>query len=361
MKTVLSVAVAVTVLAAGGVSGQSYSVSMHYGTGTLAPMDVYAVEEPDVLVTFDVSYRTLAPHGRWLFDRTYGQVWQPYEAIHSRGWRPYVHEGRWLWTTAGWYWQSHYQWGWIPFHYGRWAFTRHWGWVWVPGSQWAPAWVHWRYSQGHAGWAPLPPGADYQIGYGFSYHGRRVAVDFHFGLTEERYVFMPAHRVATCAPAVSMVHVQQVPMYYRGSTVIYQDYRTVNNVTVFTGLPPERVYRQAPVPAPRPVTRSSRHGPSGGRLDRVMHSATGGGGAASTSSSRGGGRLGRVVSTTTAAPRTQTVAPAPRQQPVFSSAGGSRQARVTTATSSPAVSQPAANTVQSRVVQVREFYRSRGR
>ena len=39
------------------------------------------------------------------------------------------------------------------------------GWVWVPGYTWAPAWVSWRYGDGYAGWAPLPPdsfaGIDY--------------------------------------------------------------------------------------------------------------------------------------------------------------------------------------------------------
>jgi hypothetical protein len=31
------------------------------------------------------------------------------------------------------------------------------GWVWIPGSRWAPAWVSWRESSDHVGWAPLPP------------------------------------------------------------------------------------------------------------------------------------------------------------------------------------------------------------
>ena len=28
---------------------------------------------------------------------------------------------------------------------GRWFFDDSYGWVWVPGSEWAPAWVAWRY------------------------------------------------------------------------------------------------------------------------------------------------------------------------------------------------------------------------
>src|SRR5262249_17293135 len=48
-------------------------------------------------------------------------------------------------------------WGWIVYHYGRWVWDDGLGWVWVPGRQWAPAWVDWRRSSRHIGWAPLPP------------------------------------------------------------------------------------------------------------------------------------------------------------------------------------------------------------
>jgi hypothetical protein len=48
-------------------------------------------------------------------------------------------------------------WGWAPFHYGRWFLHDDYGWLWVPGTEWAPAWVDWRHGDGWVGWAPLPP------------------------------------------------------------------------------------------------------------------------------------------------------------------------------------------------------------
>ena len=48
-------------------------------------------------------------------------------------------------------------WGWVVYHYGRWAHDRGLGWFWVPGDEWAPAWVDWRYGGDDIGWAPLPP------------------------------------------------------------------------------------------------------------------------------------------------------------------------------------------------------------
>jgi hypothetical protein len=60
-------------------------------------------------------------------------------------------------TEYGWTWVSDWDWGWAPFHYGRWLTIGGYGWCWVPGTIWGPAWVSWRYGGGYAGWAPLPP------------------------------------------------------------------------------------------------------------------------------------------------------------------------------------------------------------
>ena len=60
-------------------------------------------------------------------------------------------------TDYGWSYESDWEWGWAPFHYGRWYLDQGYGWVWIPGSAWAPAWVSWRYGGGYVGWAPLPP------------------------------------------------------------------------------------------------------------------------------------------------------------------------------------------------------------
>jgi len=47
--------------------------------------------------------------------------------------------------------------GWAVYHYGRWGYDDQYGWVWAPGDKWGPAWVVFRYSERHVGWAPLPP------------------------------------------------------------------------------------------------------------------------------------------------------------------------------------------------------------
>ena len=96
----------------------------------------------------------LAPLGSWLTIRTYGRVWRPSNVIV--GWRPYS-VGSWVWTDAGWFWQSDEPWAWATYHYGSWFYDTSWGWVWIPATDWAPAWVSWRYSSAYIGWAPIGP------------------------------------------------------------------------------------------------------------------------------------------------------------------------------------------------------------
>jgi len=99
-------------------------------------------------------YEQLAPYGRWMDVSGYGYCWRP--TLTTARWKPYV-DGCWVWSSMGWTWQSNEPFGWATYHYGRWMnLSRH-GWVWVPGSEWAPAWVSWRQSRDHVGWAPLPP------------------------------------------------------------------------------------------------------------------------------------------------------------------------------------------------------------
>lgn len=97
----------------------------------------------------------LAAHGRWEESVAYGRVWIPFEAYEG-GFVPYLTRGEWVASAEGWYWQSGYVWGQIPFHYGRWV---PWEgvWAWVPGSVFAPAWVEWRVGNGWVGWSPLAP------------------------------------------------------------------------------------------------------------------------------------------------------------------------------------------------------------
>jgi hypothetical protein len=106
--------------------------------------------------SFDVFYQGLQSGGHWFNDPTYGEIWQPDVASSDANWRPYS-DGHWAYTDRGWTWISNEDFGWATYHYGRWARRSDTGWVWIPGSRWAPAWVSWRESTDHVGWAPLPP------------------------------------------------------------------------------------------------------------------------------------------------------------------------------------------------------------
>ncbi len=108
-------------------------------------------------VSNDVFYTTLSPYGEWVSVGSYGRVWRPSPAVVGAGFRPYGPGGHWVHTDYGWSYESDWEWGWAPFHYGRWYLDQGYGWVWIPGSAWAPAWVSWRYGGGYVGWAPLPP------------------------------------------------------------------------------------------------------------------------------------------------------------------------------------------------------------
>jgi hypothetical protein len=112
-------------------------------------------------------------HGRWEESVAYGRVWIPYEAI-AGGFVPYFTHGEWVPARDGWYWQSGYAWGQIPFHYGRWVEIDQ-VWAWVPGSSFAPAWVEWRTGGSWVGWSPLAPeGADFAAPFVYCY-GPRLA------------------------------------------------------------------------------------------------------------------------------------------------------------------------------------------
>jgi hypothetical protein len=120
---------------------------------TLPPLEDSYVSGPTG--DFNNFYEPLGAYGSWFQTRDYGYVFQPW-AVRDVTWRPYT-QGRWAFTNQGWTWVSSEPFGWACYHYGRWALLRNVGWVWVPGTEWAPAWVTWRESADHIGWAPLPP------------------------------------------------------------------------------------------------------------------------------------------------------------------------------------------------------------
>ena len=117
-------------------------------------------------VSVSYFHETLSPYGEWFQEPSYGWCWTPYDA--SANWRPYS-DGHWVYTDYGWSWASNESWGWAPYHYGRWFFDGSYGWVWVPGTDWAPAWVAWRYADDCVGWAPLPPTAGWNVSAGLSF------------------------------------------------------------------------------------------------------------------------------------------------------------------------------------------------
>lgn len=201
-------------------------------TGT-APVVVPApaqvvVNQPQQVNYF---YESLSPYGTWVEVDGYGWCWQPTVAVVNVNWRPYADRGRWLYTDCGWYWQSDYSWGWAPFHYGRWHRHARIGWVWTPDTKWGPAWVTWRYSNDYCGWAPLPPGAHVDVGFGFRYRGSRVSLNFDFGLDEHCYTFIPSSRFCDRTPWNYCVTGANITHIYRRTTVI-NNYTFINNGTI---------------------------------------------------------------------------------------------------------------------------------
>jgi hypothetical protein len=134
----------------------------------------------------------LAPYGTWMQLPNYGAAWQPAVELANPDWKPYVNDGQWLDSDNGWYWQSAYTWGWAPFHYGGWVNAPQAGWVWVPGNTWAPAWVSWRSTSTHLGWAPLPPGVSLNVLSQLAFNGHPISTGFDFDLTPSSYVFVRA-------------------------------------------------------------------------------------------------------------------------------------------------------------------------
>ncbi len=195
---------------------------------------------PSPAVEYSYFYSSLAPYGTWVNVVDYGWCWQPTVAVIDVGWRPYWHRGRWLYSDAGWYWHSDYSWGWAPFHYGRWFHHPRSGWCWRPGDVWGPAWVSWRYTDSHCGWAPLPPGAYYQHGHGFTYYGASVGIGFSFGLHYDRWNFVPKHRFNHHEVWQHGIRPNERNDIYRRSTVV-NNYTVVNNTIINKGMEPDRL------------------------------------------------------------------------------------------------------------------------
>ncbi|MBK7434748.1 MAG: hypothetical protein IPI66_13215 [Chitinophagaceae bacterium] len=132
---------------------------------TLVLMSLLPMQETkaqQVNVNFSLFQQTLSPYGRWMNNPRFGQVW----ISNQRDFRPYYTDGHWEYTQYGWSWESDYDWGWAPFHYGRWEYDPYIGWMWIPGYDWGSAWVTWSSYDDYYGWAPLGYGVNINISFG---------------------------------------------------------------------------------------------------------------------------------------------------------------------------------------------------
>ncbi len=198
---------------------------------------------PQGKVSVEYFYDTLSPYGNWVKVEEFGYCWQPSAVVLDINWRPYRDRGRWIWTDAGWFWQSGYSWGWAPFHYGRWHYHGRHRWIWTPDTVWAPAWVHWRSNDAYVGWAPLPPRAKFGLDVGFSWQGKNVGVDFNFGLGTRDFVFVASggflrhDLVKTCVPPTRVTNV------YKETTIIKNTYITKHKTVINRGVDVQRIQR----------------------------------------------------------------------------------------------------------------------
>lgn len=154
----------------------------------------YADTDPSALSDFRSA---LDPYGSWVDDPTYGTVWVPSESVVGSDFAPYETSGHWTYDDD-YTWVSDYDWGWAPFHYGRWAYDAPYGWEWIPGRTYAGAWVSWRYGYGewgYVGWAPLAPTWGWRGG---------VAVGLGF-VPAMNYGYCPSSQLFSPRPGVAMV------------------------------------------------------------------------------------------------------------------------------------------------------------
>lgn len=194
-------------------------------------------------VSLQSFYDELSPYGTWIQDPQYGYVWRP--DVDQQDFRPYYSNGRWAMTEYGNTWVSDYDWGWAPFHYGRWVYNRYRQWLWIPDTVWGPAWVSWRSGGGYYGWAPLSPGLN---------------ININIGIPDNWWVFIPQ----------ANIYYDRFPRYYsRRNVTIIHNTTIINNTyvrgrrTYYTGPRVDDVRRatRSEVPVYR-VSRTDRSGRS---------------------------------------------------------------------------------------------------
>lgn len=167
-------------------------------------------------LSVSLFYDALEPYGEWIDAGDYGYVWHPADVDET--WRPYT-AGNWVFTDAGWTWMSEEPFGWATYHYGRWANIVSTGWVWVPDTEWSPAWVSWRRSPRHVGWAPLPPEARFR---------RDIAIsswaDSYYDIGPSYYSFVEVRQFG--APRL-----REVVLPPRENVTIINETRNITNIS----------------------------------------------------------------------------------------------------------------------------------
>lgn len=246
---------------------------------TPAPAPVEsAADAPVAEVTVDDFTQTLAPYGAWVDVEGYGRCWRPTVAVYDSTWQPYGDRGHWVYTDAGWYWDSEYAWG-VAFHYGRWFHHANFGWCWWPDTVWAPSWVTWRSADDYCGWAPLPPFSVYRPGLGFYYRGVSVAAGFDFGLDAGLFMFVPVGHF--CEPHPRYFRVDRdrgAEIFHRAAVVNSFEVDRQGNRFVNRGIPVERINNAthrtiAPVRVEQVphADRQEWHGAAGGGFNPAGH------------------------------------------------------------------------------------------
>jgi len=168
-------------------------------------------------ITVEAFYEPLESYGDWIEVGDYGYCWQPRDIASE--WRPYT-VGEWVYTDAGWTWDSDEPYGWATYHYGRWAHLARHGWVWVPDTEWGPSWVSWRHGDRYTGWAPLPP--ESHVSVGVSLGGW---VDAYFDVGPTAYSFVETRYLG--APRLASVLVPP-----RQNITVINETRNVTNISV---------------------------------------------------------------------------------------------------------------------------------
>jgi hypothetical protein len=228
-----------------------------------APPDGPPDTDPSALNAF---HGALDPYGSWVDDPTYGTVWVPSPGAVGPDFTPYETAGRWAYDDSNYTWVSDYSWGWAPFHYGRWVYSRPIGWGWIPGRTYAGAWVSWRYGWddwAYVGWAPLAPTWGWRrgvaVGLGFV-----PAAPYAFVSTRDLFAARVASRVITGAREVTVA--AHTRPYATGTTAAG---RTIAHPTVggpspsTLGIPQSAVVRTASYQAAAAGRRSAPFGQAG--------------------------------------------------------------------------------------------------